>query len=127
LFSEEEISVRGQKIKPVDFTGALFFPQWKYHPGEEEFTVMRINIDGTENGKHKHYQYDLLDRYDQATKTSSMERTTGYTATAAANMVLEGLYSQKGISPPEYLGKDEKCFRFIMDYLKQRNVNYRLK
>jgi saccharopine dehydrogenase-like NADP-dependent oxidoreductase len=127
LFSEEEITVRGQKIKPVDFAGALFFPQWKYEPGEEEFTVMRIIIEGIEGGKPKQVQYDLFDRYDQQTKTSSMERTTGYTATAAANMVLDGLYSQKGISPPEYLGKEEKCFRFMVDYLKDRNVIYHLK
>ncbi|MFI5134770.1 MAG: saccharopine dehydrogenase family protein [Chitinophagales bacterium] len=127
LFSEEEISVRGQKIRPVDFAGALFFPQWKYGPGEEEFTVMRIIIEGTENGKPRRYQYDLFDRHDHQTKTSSMERTTGYTCTAAANLVLDGLYSQKGISPPEYLGKDEKCFQFIIEYLRQRNVIYKLK
>lgn len=127
LFSEEEISVRGQRIKPAEFTGALFFPKWKYEPEEEEFTVMRINIDGTEKGKPKHYQYDLFDRYDQQTKISSMERTTGYTCTAAANLVLEGLYSQKGISPPEFLGKEESCFQYVINYLKERNVAYHLR
>jgi lysine 6-dehydrogenase len=127
LFSEEEISVRGQRIKPVEFTGALFFPKWKYEPEEEEFTVMRINIDGNENGKPKRYQYDLFDRYDHQSKTSSMERTTGYTCTAAANMVLEGLYSHKGISPPEFLGKGENCFQYIVNYLKARNVVYHLR
>jgi len=126
FFSHEEISVRGQKVKPIDVTSAIFFPKWKYHEGEDEFTVMRVVVEGKENGKPKTYQYDLFDRYDQQTKTSSMERTTGYTCTAAANMVLDGLYSQKGISPPEYLGKDEKCFRFMLDYLKERNVIYRL-
>ena len=126
MFSEEEISVRGQKIKPADFTGALFFPKWKYEPGEEEFTVMRIVIEGMEKGVAKTYTYNLFDRYDQPTKTSSMERTTGYTCTAAANLVLDGLYSQKGISPPEYLGREEQCFQYVMRYLQERNVNYRL-
>ncbi len=127
MFSEKEISVRGQKVKPAEFTGALFFPKWKYEPGEEEFTVMRIIIEGNENGKPRHYQYDLFDRYDRQTKTSSMERTTGYTCTAAANLVLDGLYSQKGISPPEFLGREEKCFEYITNYLKERNVIYHLK
>lgn len=126
LFSEEEINVRGQKIKPAEFTGALFFPKWKYDPGEEEFTVMRITIDGIENGTPKKYTYNLFDRYDQPTKTSSMERTTGYTCTAATNLVLDGLYSQKGISPPEFLGREEKCFTYLINYLKERNVNYHL-
>lgn len=127
LFSEQEITVRGQRIKPVEFTGALFFPQWKYAPGEEEFTVMRIVIEGTENGKPRRYQYDLLDRYDHATKTSSMERTTGYTCTAVANLVLDGLYAQKGISPPEFLGKEQKGFDYIINYLRDRRVYYKLK
>jgi hypothetical protein len=39
-------------------------------------------------------------------------------------MVLEGLYSQKGISPPEFLGKEENCFQYIINYLKARNVVY---
>ena len=127
FFSEEEIIVRGMQVKPVDVASALFFPKWKYEPGEEEFTVMRINIEGTENGKAKEYQYDLLDRYDQQTQTSSMERTTGYTATAAANLVLDGLYSQKGIIPPEFLGKEERSFNYIMNYLEERHVTFKIK
>ena len=53
-----------------------------------------------------------------------MARTTGYTCTAVVNLVLNGHYSRKGISPPEFLGEDEKNFRFVVDYLKERGVNY---
>ena len=127
FFSLEEISVRGQQVKPIDLTSALFFPKWKYEIGEEEFTVMRVVVEGKEKGNYKRYTYDLLDRYDQETKTSSMERTTGYTCTAVANLLLEGLYGQKGISPPEFLGKDENCFQYILNYLKARNVVYHLR
>lgn len=127
LLSEEPITVNGHQIKPVEFTGALFFPQWKYEPGEEEFTVMQIVMEGTEKGKPVKYQYDLFDRYNRETQTSSMERTTGYTATAAANLVLDGAYRQKGISPPEYLGVDETNFRSILKYLEERRVIYRMK
>jgi len=35
------------------------------------------------------------------------------------------MYHHKGISPPEFVGKDENCFSFVIDYLKKRNVNYR--
>lgn len=124
-FSEQEVEVKGKKVKPVDVAGAVLFPQWKYEPGEEEFTVMRIIMEGEEKGQPKRYQYDLFDRYDHATKTSSMERTTGYTATAAASMVLDGLYQQKGISPPEFLGKAENCFSYIVNYLEERGVIYK--
>ncbi len=55
-----------------------------------------------------------------------MARTTGYTCTAAVNLVLDGKFTRKGISPPEFLGEDEANFLFILNYLKERGVIYNL-
>jgi saccharopine dehydrogenase-like NADP-dependent oxidoreductase len=55
-----------------------------------------------------------------------MARTTGYTCTAAVNLVLKGMFSRRGICPPEYLGDDQQCFDFVLDYLKQRGVVYHI-
>ena len=55
-----------------------------------------------------------------------MSRTTGYTCTAVARLVVEKKYSRVGISPPEFVGEDEACFRTVLDYLAARNVQYRL-
>lgn len=126
FFSYEEIDVKGQKVRPIDLTAKLLFPKWKLKPGEEEFTVMRIKISGDEKGVKKTYQYNLLDRTDKVTGTLSMARTTGYTCTAAANLVAEGKFTRKGICPPEYLGEDESHFEFIRQYLKDRNVHYQI-
>jgi saccharopine dehydrogenase-like NADP-dependent oxidoreductase len=126
FFSYEEIEVKGVKIRPIDVTAKLLFPKWKLKPGEQEFTVMRVRVIGEENGKPKTYEYNVLDRTDAATQTLSMARTTGYTCTAAVELVLDGSYSRKGISPPEFVGEDEKSFKFILDYLKARGVNYRI-
>jgi len=68
--------------------------------------------------------YNLYDEYCHETQTSSMARTTGYTATAAANMFLEGLFTEKGIFPPELIGRHEACFNYIINYLKERNIHY---
>ena len=124
FFSYEEIDVRGMKVRPIDVTAKLLFPKWKLKPGEEEFTVMRIRLKGEEKGEEKTYQYDLLDRTNKLTGTLSMARTTGYTCTAAVNLILEGKFARKGISPPEFLGEDESNFHFIMNYLKERGVVY---
>ncbi len=124
LFSYEEIEVKGVKVRPVDVMAKLLFPKWKLKPGEQEFTVMRIVIEGEEQGKPKRYQYNLLDRTNSG--TLSMARTTGYTCTAVVNLVAEGSYSRKGISPPEFLGEEESHFKFIRDYLSQREVHYTL-
>ena len=125
FFSYEEMDIRGNKIRPIDVTAKLLFPKWKLKPGEEEFTVMRIRISGTENNQQKTYEYNLLDRTDKTTGTLSMARTTGYTCTAVAHLVLDGSYSRKGISPPEFLGEKETNFKFIMNYLEERGVKYK--
>ncbi|MBM2814089.1 MAG: saccharopine dehydrogenase [Ignavibacteria bacterium] len=126
FFSQEAIDIQGHKIKPIDFTSALLFEQWKLQPDENEFTVMKIVISGTEAGTEGKYIYYLLDFYDEKTGISSMARTTGYTATAVANLVLSGKYTRVGISPPDYIGEDEFCYNFVLNYLKDRGVVYRL-
>jgi len=121
FLSEEPIDIKGQKISPIEFASALLFKQWKLGTAEEEFTIMQIKV----SDKHKTICYDLFDMYDAATETSSMSRTTGYTCTAALNLLIENLFTEKGVFPPELVGKHERCFNFIMDYLKERNVVYK--
>ena len=75
-------------------------------------------------GEGKTINYLLYDEYDAVTQTSSMGRTTGYTATAAVNMLINNLFTDKGVFPPELVGKDENCFNFILNYLSERNVIY---
>jgi lysine 6-dehydrogenase len=124
LFSYDPVEVDGRPIRPVDVAAKLLFPRWKMKPGDEDITVMKIIISGSENGQTKTVIYDLFDRYEADTGTISMARTTGYTATAAASLVLSGAFQRKGICPPETLGEDEDNFRAILAYLAERGVNY---
>lgn len=125
FFSYEPVEVNGTKIRPVDLTARLLFPKWKLKPGEGDLTIMRIVAAGIENGAPKTYTYDLLDYYDPTTDVISMARTTGYTCTAVANLVLSGQFDRKGICPPEYVGTSESNFQFVLDYLQARKVVYR--
>ena len=118
-FSYEPIEVNGNKVRPIDLTSKLLFPMWEMKEGDEDYTVMRIKIIGDEAGKKVCYTYNLLDKYQD--KTISMARTTGYTCTAVSDLVLEGKYDKKGISPPEFLGD---YFNEINQYLKDRKVFY---
>ena len=125
FFSKTPVELNGVKIIPLEFTSRLLFNEWKLQDGEEEMTVMRVTLIGTEKGIKKKIVYNLYDAYDAESKASSMSRTTGYTATAALNMVLEGVFSEKGVFPPELVGKLESCFNYILNYLKERNVIYK--
>lgn len=127
FFNEEKITINGSEISPLDFTSKILFNEWKLGDTEEEITVMRITLKGTDKkGTDKTIVYNLHDAYYSKTNTSSMARTTGYTATAAANMFLDGLFFEKGVFPPELVGKHENCFNYILNYLKERNVIYKL-
>jgi lysine 6-dehydrogenase len=126
LFDKEEIEVGGTRIRPIDVTSKLLFPKWKLEPGEADLTVMQVIVQGEQDGRRLRYVYDLLDRYDPETDTHSMARTTGYTATMAIRLLAAGLYDRKGISPPEFLGRDPACVEFMLDGLAERGVEYRL-
>ena len=86
---------------------------------------MRVEIRGTEDGAPRTYRYDLHDRYDEGTATSSMARTTGYTCTAAVHYVLEHPPESPGVYPPEAIGRRPGAFAFVRDYLAERNVPLR--
>jgi saccharopine dehydrogenase-like NADP-dependent oxidoreductase len=125
LFEKEKIEINGQKIAPLDLTTKLLFPKWKLKEGEEDITIMKVIIEGKKDGKNLRYSYDLLDTYDPVTRTHSMARTTGYTATMALRMVAKGLYTKTGVSAPEFIGKYPECVQFLLDGLKKRNVVYK--
>ena len=126
FFDEKEIEINGTKISPREFTSKILFDKWHLNDDDLEFTIMRIIIKGKKDGQAVIYTYDMFDRRDSETGFSSMSRTTGFTACAAAELLLDGKYTKDGITPPEFLGKDETNFRFIMDYLAARNVIYKL-
>jgi len=126
FFSYEPVEVNGVAVRPIDVTSKLLFPKWKLKPGEDEFTVMRIVVKGEVGTEKRQYLYSLLDRTDRKTNTLSMARTTGYTCTAAAQLVLSGGFARKGISPPEFLGEEESNFKSIMEYLEARGVHYEI-
>jgi len=125
FFNKEEIDIKGIKISPLEFTSKLLFPKWQLKEGESDITVMRVIVEGTKDGEKLKYTYDLFDRLDKKTNTHSMARTTGYTATMAIRMLHKGLYKEKGISPPEFIGRKPECVRFILKGLEDRGIFYR--
>ena len=124
FFSEEPMKFGNEMIRPIDVTSKILFKEWKLEPGDEELTVMKVILHGTEDGHPITIEYNLLDRYDTKTAISSMSRSTGYTCTAAANLIAKKMFTKKGVYPPELMASTEGCFQFVMDYLKARGVNW---
>lgn len=125
FFEAQPLQIKGQSVSPLEFTSQLLINEWKLEPTDEEFTVMRVIVKGNKNDKQETIVYDLLDRYDKNDKISSMSRTTGYTCTAAVNLITKNLFTSKGVFPPELIGRNKECFDFVFSYLKARGVNWK--
>jgi lysine 6-dehydrogenase len=122
FFDTTPVEIDGQTIRPVSLTAKLLFDRWKLEPGQEDLTVMQVTIEGTKAGSRYTYTYNLLDRYDRETQTTSMARTTGYTCAIVARQVLSGLFTQKGIGPPECLGRKHDCYQNLLSEYGKRNI-----
>lgn len=125
FFSDTPIEVGGAKVNPIDLTSKLLFSKWELKEDEGEFTVMRIIIQGKKEEKSLCYTYDLLDYYDKNEKATSMSRTTGFPCAIMARIIAQGEYSRKGISPPEYIGREHEVYQKVMTELEKRNIFYK--
>jgi lysine 6-dehydrogenase len=125
FFEKTPITINNTAIRPIDFTSKILINDWKLNPDEEEFTVMRVSLKGELDGQRVAIHYELFDEYDNEQKLSSMARTTGFTATAHAELILQQRFNGKGVFPPELVGMDPDCFQFVMNYLAERNVIYK--
>lgn len=125
FFSERALDLGGTDVRPLDLTARLLADAWQPSEGEEDITVMRVEVEGTLDGADLRHRWDLLDRYDRARGISSMARTTGYTCCAAVHALAAGMCSRPGLVPPESLGRDRACYQAMMDYLAERGVVFR--
>jgi lysine 6-dehydrogenase len=126
FFGEDAIEAGGGgEVRPLDVTARLLFDAWRFRPGEADLTVMRVVVEGRQDGRRVRHTWDLLDHYDAATDTPSMTRTTGYTCTAAVRLLAAGRYGRPGITPPELLGGAPGCARFMLDDLAAHGVVFR--
>ena len=127
FFSKEEsVEIKGMKISPLEMTAQVLFPNWKLKPGEADITIFKSIVEGTRDGREMRYTIDMYDKYCPETDVTSMARTTGYTATLAIRMIADGLYTHKGISAPEYMGKYPECITYMQEGLKKRGVNWEI-
>jgi lysine 6-dehydrogenase len=125
FFENEHVRVKGTDVRPLDLTSQLLFSMWKLNEGEEDFTAMRIVVDGRKGGKRKHFVFDLLDTYDRKTRTTSMARTTGYTCTTVARLLVEGKLRRTGICSLEFVGQDDQSYRYVIDGLKKKGIVFK--
>ena len=123
FFDDREILVPSGRVRPRDVTETLLFNAWQFEPGEPDLTVGRFAVEGVQDNRRVRHTYNLLDYYNPETETSSMARTTGYTCAAMVRLVIDGMWSEPGVAPPEVVGRRSDCFEFVVKHLDERGVS----
>jgi lysine 6-dehydrogenase len=96
FFSREKFDFGGVEVSPLEMSHAVLGR--KLSEGDpRDITVMRV----VAKSPREEVVYDMVDRYDEEEKVTSMGKTTGYTASVVAQMVGSGEIGGKGVIPPE--------------------------
>lgn len=123
FFDEQELTVGGVRLTARDFTFALLEKAWHQAEGSEEFTVMRVEVEGGPASAPGRLVWDLLDRTDPARGETSMARTTGFPAALCARRIINDTAPlEPGVHPPESLATDDAFVDWILGELKTRGV-----
>ncbi len=122
FFRKKPVSVGGVAVRPFDIAAELLTPEWTYAPGEADLTVMRIVVEGVLGGAPTAITWELVDRYDTNTATTSMARTTAYPCSSMVRMLADGSFRQPGVHATERLAGDSRIFDRLMGDLESRGV-----
>jgi lysine 6-dehydrogenase len=89
LFEPEPVQVGEVTLSPRDLFRALYEPQVRAET-MRDVCFIRVIVRGQTDGWPAQVQVDLVDRYDDATGFTAMERTTGWHAAIVAGMLARG-------------------------------------
>ena len=121
FFDEEPINVDGVSLPPRRLSARLL-RQKLLIPGVKDIVAMKVEVSGVKSGKHVSYTYHLLDKYDGKKGITAMARTTAYTASIIAQLILRKVIREKGVIPPERIGMSEKFFSTFLKELRNRGI-----
>lgn len=123
FFGKDPVAVGDIEVRPLDVASRLLFAKWKFAEGEEDFTIMRVVVDGWKSDEPMRYTYDLFDEYDRSSNTSSMARTTAFPCTILARMLARGELGEAGVYPLELLASREGLYDMVTRELAVRGVH----
>ncbi|MEM1536639.1 MAG: saccharopine dehydrogenase family protein [Candidatus Bathyarchaeia archaeon] len=121
FFSSEEVDVNGVSLQPKKLTAKLL-ERKLCKPDVKDVVALRVDVHGLKKSARVRHTYTLVDFYDEKSGVTAMARTTAYTASAVAKLVLEGVIRLKGVVPPERLGMDREIYQRIVAELNSRGV-----
>jgi len=127
LFSERPVNLKttGNRVSPRALLSTLLDKKLAMHQGDKDMTLLRVDVQGRKKKGDKStriHQYEMIDKFEVATQSTSMARTTAHPCSTVALMLLEGKITERGFIPPELAIKDDRFDEFI-SRLERKGLN----
>ncbi len=100
LLETAPIDIGGVQVVPRDVLHALLDPKLRAKPGEPDLVIVRVLARGRKDGRAAEVVVELIDRFDEATGFTAMERTTGWDGSIKAILNARGV-TPRGAHPAE--------------------------
>ena len=97
LFSEEPLEVNGEQVIPREVYHTLLEPKIRAEQ-IRDICLMRVVGKGLKAGKQTTVTVDLVDRFDEKTGFTAMERLTGWHCAIMMGFQARGLVPAGGVS-----------------------------
>ena len=101
FFAREEIKTENGMFQPRAMSKAVLEKFLMPKGGEKDVSFIQTISKGTKDGKKYQIEHWICDYSDEKTGLTSMQRTTGFTASIVGQMIVAGRLTAKGVLPPE--------------------------
>lgn len=114
LFDQKPLSWEGKQVIPRDIFHALIEPKIKADEGFRDICLIRTLVYGIKDGRRHEFKADVVDRYDEITGFSSMQRLTGWHTAIMLEMAVRGKTHrgvhglETAVDPIEFLSEIRK-------------------
>jgi saccharopine dehydrogenase-like NADP-dependent oxidoreductase len=106
------------EVSPFELVARLLEPQLQYHDSEKDLAVMVNKVEGVSNGKRQILTSSLTIERDLTTGLTAMSMGVAFPACIAAEMIVTGNITGKGVLSP---ATDVPCELFLKD-LEKRGI-----
>ena len=110
-------SHNGKITSQREITTKKLFKEWKLNEDDKEFTLLIITAKTEKDKEISCIVYD-----DWRNGWSSMSRTTGLTACAITNLIIDKKLKKTGIITPEELGTNQNYFDYTIELVRRGGV-----
>ncbi|MGD8344929.1 MAG: saccharopine dehydrogenase C-terminal domain-containing protein [Desulfobacterales bacterium] len=118
FLSDEPIKAVPGNVSPLEMVARLLEPQLQYSASEKDLCVMVNIIEGVRQGKPQRLTCSLMIERDLATGLMAMSMGVAYPACIAAEMIVKGEITGKGVLSP---ATDVPCDVFL-DQLNKKGI-----